>query len=274
MSERVLYVSDLDGTLLRGDKTISPFSLSAINALIEKGMLFTYATARSFYTASEVSRGLCPKIPIILYNGTFMATPSGEVIYTCSFEKKTAERALALVQEAGISPLVYSFFDGKEHFSYDEKCVTRGIRAFLDDHPSDSRCNPTKKEMLTQGELFHITCIDEREALLPLYERFRAEYSCVLYKDAYTGEWWLEIMPQGATKANAIKELAKMLDCDKIVCFGDGENDLSMLEVAHELYAVENASEALKAGASGIIDSNENDGVARFLLKRGIYGQD
>ena len=268
MSERVLYVSDLDGTLLRNDKTISPFSVNTINALIEKGVLFTYATARSYYTACEVSRGLCPQIPLVLYNGTFIAKPSGEIICTCSFAQNQIREALSELQEAEISPLVYSFFNEREHFSYDKERITRGIQSFLDDHPNDPRCNPTNKDLLTHGEIFHITCIDDREILEPLYERFKNDYSCVLYLDSYTGEWWLEIMPMEATKANAIRTLAKMLECDRIICFGDGVNDISMLEVADELYAVANAHEELIKRATGVIDNNESDGVAKYLLKR------
>lgn len=51
-----LYVSDLDGTLLRSDESLSPFTAETIQGLIEKGMLFSYATARSFVTASKVAK--------------------------------------------------------------------------------------------------------------------------------------------------------------------------------------------------------------------------
>ena len=53
-----LYVSDLDGTLLRSDETLSSFTAETIHGLIEKGMLFSYATARSFVTASKSLRNL------------------------------------------------------------------------------------------------------------------------------------------------------------------------------------------------------------------------
>ena len=44
MEEKVLYITDLDGTLMRGDLKISDFSIKTINGLVEKGMAFTYAT--------------------------------------------------------------------------------------------------------------------------------------------------------------------------------------------------------------------------------------
>mgnify|MGYP001089132057 FL=1 len=67
-----LYVSDLDGTLLRSDETLSSFTAETIHGLIEKGMLFSYATARSFVTASKVTKGLGARIPVIVYNGTMV----------------------------------------------------------------------------------------------------------------------------------------------------------------------------------------------------------
>ena len=56
--ERVLYVSDLDGTLLNRQDRISPFSIRTINGLVEEGMLFTYATARSIESARTITGSL------------------------------------------------------------------------------------------------------------------------------------------------------------------------------------------------------------------------
>ncbi len=61
-------------------------------------------------------------------------------------------------------------------------------------------------------------------------------------------------------------QLKSMLACDKVVAFGDGKNDIAMFEVADESYAVANAVDELKDKATGIIESNEADGVAKWLL--------
>ena len=72
-------------------------------------------------------------------------------------------------------------------------------------------------------------------------------------------------MPVKATKANAIRKLKKIWNCGKVISFGDEVNDIPMFEISGECYAVENAVAELKAAATGIIDSNENDGVANWL---------
>lgn len=69
---KTLYVSDLDGTLLRSSQTTSEFTNNIINNLVNKGMIFSYATARSFITAQEVTNGINVKIPFIVYNGAFV----------------------------------------------------------------------------------------------------------------------------------------------------------------------------------------------------------
>lgn len=64
--EKILYVTDLDGTLLNRNERVSPDSIATINALVARGMLFTYATARSLVSASVVTGGLTADIPVIV----------------------------------------------------------------------------------------------------------------------------------------------------------------------------------------------------------------
>ena len=66
---KTLYVTDLDGTLLRTDDTVSPFTINTVNGLVDKGMLFTYATARSLVSASVVTRGLSALLFIMQRQG-------------------------------------------------------------------------------------------------------------------------------------------------------------------------------------------------------------
>ena len=72
-------------------------------------------------------------------------------------------------------------------------------------------------------------------------------------------------MPKNTSKGNAIIKLKKLLDVDRIITFGDAINDLSMFEISDESYAVENAVDELKKYSTGIIQSNNNDGVANWL---------
>ncbi len=266
---KVLFISDLDGTLLQNDQTLSPFTVETIRKLTEKGMHFSYATARSYATASKVTKGLPARLPVITFNGTFIVeTGSGRLLYSDFFDRSETQEILDAILRCDVYPIVNAFIDGKDCFSYLHGRETKGIGKFLKARWDDLRRNPVDDaKKLFFGDVFHIVCIDEEEKLRPLYEQFKDRFPCVFYRDVYTGEMWFEIHPIGATKANAAMTLKKMLGCDEVVCFGDGVNDIPMFLMADRAYAVANAETALKDIACAVIESNEQDGVAKWLLE-------
>ena len=142
------------------------------------------------------------------------------------------------------------------------------MKAFLNTRKDAREIIGTSVSDLYKGQLFHYTCIDEKEKLELLYTKYKDRFPCVFYLDMYTKEYWLEIMPKGVSKANAISELKEMLGCDRVVVFGDNYNDLPMFKMADEAYAVENAVEEVKKAATAVIGSNEEDGVAHHLAAR------
>ena len=72
---KTLYVTDLDGTLMRDDKTISRESVAILNRLLARGLSLTYATARSLASASRITRNISFHLPVIIRNGTILADP-------------------------------------------------------------------------------------------------------------------------------------------------------------------------------------------------------
>lgn len=266
MSGRTLYVSDLDGTLLRSDERTSDYTNSVINALTEQGMIFSYATARSYHTARKVTAGLNAKIPLIIFNGAFVIDNLTGTHLLEHYFDDAADSLLDDLTAHEIYPIVYSFLDGAEKFSFVPELATAGMQFFLDSRKGDIRRNPVgNPAALKAGRKFYITCIDTPEKLLPIYETYRNQYHCVYQTDMYSGAQWLEIMPSAATKANAVRKLRELLQCDRVIAFGDGKNDIDMFQTADESYAVENADEELKAYASAVIPSNDKDGVAHWL---------
>lgn len=266
---KVLYVTDLDGTLLNTRDRISEKSIGIINALVEKGLLFTYATARSLVSASVVSYGLTTDIPVIVYNGAFIIHPAdGSIISKESFTAEETRRVIEALDCYDLSVLVYSFIDNAEKVSWLTSRENEGVKRYLSQRSGDRRLHPvTTKKELYRGDMFYFTCIGEKEELQPVYDIFSKDdrFRCTLQQELYRPEFFCEIMPAGATKAHAIQKLKKIWNCDKIISFGDALNDLPMFEISDECYAVENAAEELKRAATGIIASNEEDGVAKWL---------
>lgn len=265
---KTLYVSDLDGTLLRSNEITSEYTNDVINNLTDRGMIFSYATARSLVTAKKATRGIKAKILLIVYNGAFIIDNVTEDILTANYFDNSVCEVLDNLFDNKIYPIVYAYMNGIEKFSFLPELCTVGMRRFLDCRKGDPRTNAVKsKTDLKSGNIFYITCIDSPQKLNPLYEKYKNSYHCVYQTDIYTNDQWLEIMPLSASKANAIKQLKSLLECEKLVVFGDGKNDIDMFELADESYAVENAHQDLKKYATGIISSNDEDGVAQWLSR-------
>lgn len=263
---KTLYVSDLDGTLLRSSQTTSEFTNNIINNLVNKGMIFSYATARSFITAQEVTNGINVKIPFIVYNGAFVIDNVTKEILIANYFDEQVSGVLDELFANQIFPIVYAFIDGAEKFSYVPEFCTEGMKKFLDSRKGDIRTNVVNKsEDLKNGDIFYIACIDEAGKLKPFYDKYKKRFHCVFQKDIYTGDQWLEIMPITASKSNAVKQLQKLLECEKVISFGDGKNDIDMFKMSDRSYAVQNADDELKKYATAVIPSNDEDGVARWL---------
>lgn len=266
---KTLYVTDLDGTLLNTKDQIDEESIQIINGLVEQGMLFTYATARSLVSASVVTKGLSTKIPAIVYNGTFIMEPdSGKILSSNFFQQSHMEEVKRILTEHNIYPLVYSFSEGIERVRWLVGSENEGMNRYFSLRQGDKRFLPANSlEELYQGETFYFTCIGEQEGLQPAYEEISKSraYHCTIQQELYRPEYWFEIMPQGATKANAIKKLKKLWSCDRVVCFGDAINDVLMFLDSDECYAVSNAIPQLKEIGTGILGSNDENSVAKWL---------
>lgn len=266
---KTLYVTDLDGTLLNRNTSINQLSIHIINELVEKGMMFTYATARSPISSSKITKGLSINIPVITYNGAVIINRSTkEVLFSTIFSKQDREKVISVLEECDISPLVYSHIDNVEKVSWITSRENYGIKRYLNFHKGDKRFRPLKsKEGLYMGSIFYFTCIGEKEELMPVYEILSKDdkLRCTIQQELYGEEYWCEIMPKNVTKSDSIKKLKEILGCGKVVSFGDAINDIPMFQISDECYAVENAVDELKSIATGIIGSNEEDCVAKWL---------
>ena len=261
---KILYVSDLDGTLLNSKQHTSSYTNQVINQLVDEGMLFSYATARSYYSAKPATKGLTAKIPLILYNGAFVIdNQSQEILVSNFFLKEEVNDLTQYFNQKNFYPIVYAFINAQEKFSYIPNRSTKQQLDFISTR-NDKRKNPIENNLF-QGDVFYVSCIASKKQLEGFYHDLKDYYQCLFSKDIYSQDWWLEILPKKATKAHAILQLKEYLNCDKVVVFGDGLNDLSMFEIADESYAVENACRELKEKATGVIGHHDQESVAQYL---------
>ena len=173
MKNKTLYVSDLDGTLLRSNQTTSEYTNEVINSLTEKGIVFSYATARSIYTSSKVTKGLDAKIPVITYNGAFIVDNcTHEVLHATYFDRNVYNLLRELFSE-GVYPIVYSIVGGKERFSYYTSKSSKTILGFAASRNDERKRNVDSEEELVAGNIFYITCIETPEKIKPFYDKIK-----------------------------------------------------------------------------------------------------
>ena len=272
MEQKTLYVSDLDGTLMRKDETISAETVRIINELVGKGLAFTYATARSIESARTITGGLRLSLPVVTRNGAVLAdNATGRHLEKALFGEKEIALLKELLPEIPELGFVSCFIGEEMIKTYLPGKHTAGMEKYLKKNENDKRLRPAADfDALFCGDPGYVTLIDDRERIAPIYERVRRYdcWECLFQKDTYWDEYWLEICPKGCTKAKAILKLKQELGFRKLVVFGDSVNDLSMFRIADEAYAVACAIPELKNAATAVIGSNEEDAVAQFLRGR------
>ncbi|MFU8876033.1 HAD family hydrolase [Micromonospora sp. SL4-19] len=267
---RTLFVSDLDFTLLRRDATLSPRTIDTINRLVAEGMLFTYATARSFSSSRAVTRELRLTLPVITYGGTVTADPdSGEPLRVDFMEAAVVSTILSAAREVGVEPVVFAMEAGRDRIRWHPGRPSAGVQSFVTRREGDPRLLPLDGwDELDPASVFYATLIAERERLAELrvaLAEVLAGAAHFLSVDGYTREHWLEIHAAGGTKALAARRLADELRTGRMIAFGDNVNDVPLFGVADESCAVANAVPELRALATRTIPSNDEDGVARWL---------
>lgn len=267
-----LYATDLDGTLLRPDTTISDESVAILNRMIENGVLFTYATARSFSSAAPLMKKLNLSCPAVTFNGVFVIDPkTGEHLIENLFTEKSLYIAQEYIVSNGIAPLVYSYIDGRERVSFLTDRID-DVRGYVESRKGDKRQRPVKDYAeLFEGRVFYITLFNPKEDPMELAEVFSREngFTSNRMHDTYDPAIiWFEIFSKNVSKASAVLQVMELMHADKLVCFGDNMNDISMIRAADTGVAVANACKELKAEADIIIGSNSEGAVAEFIRQR------
>lgn len=270
------YVSDLDGTLLWNDATLSDFSEAALRKMLVDGLLFTVASARSVVSMQGVLRGLPLRLPVIELNGAFLsdlATGRHETVNALNFS--VAEDVYALALRHGMVPFVSSF-DGTEDRVHYAAATNAGMHWYLEDRRrhGDRRQQGMAEDLAAslREQVVCLTVIAEESPLAELQAAVLSAHGGTvethLFENQYSPNWfWLTVHDCRATKDQAIRVLAERcgLTGSETVVFGDQSNDLKMFQMADRAVAVSNATEELKRHATAIIGSNEADSVAKFI---------
>jgi Cof subfamily protein (haloacid dehalogenase superfamily) len=268
---KTLYISDLDGTLLQPNVELSAETIQTLNKLIGQGMNFSVATARSIASVKPILQEVPIRIPIILMNGVCVYDLNkNKYIKVETFSRTSIDLLMSVISSHKLKGFAYTIKDGKMA-TYYEDLNAKPLRDFYEERVQLYNKQFTQIEHFTSladEPLIYFSLLDTKEQLEPIYHIVEAipDLNCVFYKDNYSPNWWyLEIFSKYASKYHAVKFLRDYLKSDHVVCFGDNRNDLPLFEASDHRLAVANAVTELKEKADEVIESNINDGVARWL---------
>lgn len=269
--EKILYLSDLDGTLFNSKAEVSEYTARTLNRLIDNGMLFSFATARTAETVVHILKDVNIQLPVILMNGTLVYDwKSKHYLKINSFSENALEHIIDAICKFSVHGFYFTLDDEKLNTRYVE-IATEYMREFMNERIE--KFNKPFERIDDIAELKHHRMIyfsfqNEEKVLRPFYESLKnnSDITISFYHDVYNCNiWYLEISPKSASKYDSTLYLKEYLNADKIVAFGDNLNDIPLFMASDEGYAVENAMDELKKRANGVILSNNDDGVAKYL---------
>lgn len=269
---KTLYISDLDGTLLNKDATLSTYTIDTINDLIKKGLNFSVATARSVATVKHILAPLNLTIPVVLMNGVVIYDLITEQYININYLTKSGlDYVNWALTSFSLSGFIYEIKDNTL-CTYYEQLHNKAMKEFHDERVLlyNKRFVQVEdfKDIISEHTIY-VTLMDTKERLELVYQQLRnhPELSIAFYKDIYSKEdsWYLEIFSVNASKFNGVAYLRNHMNFEKIVGFGDNTNDLPLFKACDTSCAVKNAVETVKDVANFVIDSNEENGVANYL---------
>ncbi|MBN2658501.1 MAG: HAD hydrolase family protein [Spirochaetales bacterium] len=274
--KKTLYISDLDQTLLQPGGRLSSFATRNLNNMIDKGINFTVASARSVVSQQLILGELDLKLPVIEFNGSFISDlKTGRHLVINRLSPSALSAAADLFDSKGFHYFL-STFDGQQDRLYYSRTDNDGERWYVEDRrrAGDHRLSETldRRDHFNESAvcLTVINRLEELEPLALILEDSGESVEIHTQENQYTPGWyWLTVHSEKATKDRAMRALAESagLTNGPITAFGDNTNDLKMLKAADCGIAVENALPEVKAVADKIIGHHGSDSVVRFIAE-------
>ncbi|MEA1910271.1 MAG: Cof-type HAD-IIB family hydrolase [Spirochaetota bacterium] len=249
---------DMDGTLLTDSKEISSRTRTCFKALEERGVSLILSTGRSYEALEPYKKDLNLDHPVICYNGAQIFGQRGEVIRDHLVPDTHSKYLIDFARKEGVHLQIYR--DGKLYFEartpeaefYENHVSLKGEIVNFDNF------KPLKfTKLMYLGDHQYLAGLSSQ-----LEEHFKKDMAIM-----FSNPMFLEFIDGSVSKGHALIELAENLgiETDNIMAFGDGENDISMIQTAAIGVAMENAAPDVKAVSDKITLSNNDDGVAEFL---------
>ncbi|AKI97407.1 Cof-type HAD-IIB family hydrolase [Kosmotoga pacifica] len=261
-----LIVSDLDGTILKKDSTLSDKVINSVEKLRESGIDLTIATGRILESALPYITRLKITKPVILYNGAKIYDPlKKEYVYQAFFKENEKHQLFTVLQREGLHAVLFTE-NGAYVFN-----LSPLIDSFRTHDGIELKSSPLSE--LQRTELIKVMIIDEPVIIDKIQEKLGpelGEFCSVLRSE----KEFLELLPGGVNKGTALERLCELLEIslDDTIAMGDNPNDFEMLKRARLGIAAGESHSALNEVADIVIAEDPEDvleKLAKLLLKEG-----
>jgi len=260
-----LICIDMDGTLLDDKGKISEENMEAIKKAYDKGIMIAIATGRGV-TSAEYHLGLIGvEGMIIALNGSYIKERGSNIfIFKCPLTMSEVKNIYEVVERHDIK----AYFNTIDTSISNRKIVEEVINRYKGQGSKIQFCENIATLEKFNGEILKVSIINENN--IELFNRVKKELKDMeMFEVVDSNTDYVEIMKNGCSKGRAVKMLAEIIGItrDEVVCIGDNENDIAMIEYAGLGIAMGNGCELLKKQADYITDTNFNSGVAKAINK-------
>lgn len=265
-----LVALDLDDTTLRSDSTLAPETKDALIKIIDAGIEVVVASGRSFLSLPEEVLGIDGIHYAISSNGAAVSkVPGGERIMSCVVPEKSVAEILNAFPEAY---MFEAFIEGQAYClaDYIADPMRFGCPSDYVNYVQTTRLPVSDMRAFISENAARLDSIDIRCRTVEEKDEYyaRAKELSGVYVTSSSSHL-VEISDAAAGKGRALRFLCNVLGipAENVAAFGNGDNDADMLIFAGFGVAVGNATDACKAAADYVCETNDELGVARTLLK-------
>ena len=258
---------DLDGTLTNSEKNITPRTFDALMKAQREGVRLVLASGRPTFGIAALAN----QLQLADYGGYVLSYNGGRIIDWC---EKTV--IFSQVVDQKLVPILYDFAEKAQlpivTYLPEAILASKNEGEYLEEEaringmPVVVAQNFVEEAMQIAGGSTKFLIPGEPELLIQLESEMKAALSeqMEVFRSA---PFFLELPPKGIDKAQSLQRLLTHLGLEResLMAFGDGFNDLSMIQFAGQGVAMANAVEEVKSIADFVTTSNEEDGIAHAL---------
>lgn len=269
-----LYATDLDGTLLGADATLSDYSARLFRQLTDQGALITFVTARTPATIEPILASAMPRVPGVAMTGSTIWNPASRSYEEVDYMDPADVLVIKdICYRLGIHPFVYTLRPGSNQLvSYHSDPALSGLeeKFVYERSINDLKIFKIGEDSPKIADDFTVLffAMGAPSAIKTAAEAIRQATDCYAswYPDTYhPGLSLLEVFAPQVSKAYGLRRLKERLGADRVVAFGDNLNDIPMLQTADLAVAVDNAADEVKQAANIIIGPNTADSVMDYI---------